>query len=399
MLDIKLIRDEPDVVKRALGKRAADPSLVDAVLDVDARRRKAQARADEMRAEQKKRSGDVAKTQGDDKKTLLASLKQMSDEITGLDEQQRGLESEQRDLLLRIPNITADEVPAGGEENNVEIARWGEPRAFGFEPRDHLDIGEGLDAIDIEAGAKVSGSRFAFLRGAAVRLWLGVKQLALQTLIEQGHVPVLPPVLVRREAMEGTGFFPAAEDQIYLLEKDELYLVGTSEVPLAAMHMNETLDTLPLRYVAHSACFRREAGAAGKDTRGIFRNHQFEKVEMFVFTRPESSWAEHERLVAIEESFLQTLGIPYRAVVLAAGDTGAPSAKTVDLECWFPGQTTYRETTSCSNTTDYQARRLNVKMRGPDGLEPVHTLNGTVATSSRTIAALLENYQRADGGI
>ena len=401
MLDIKLIREEPERVKRALQTRATDPALIDAVLDIDGRRRHAQARADEMRAEQKKRSPAVAKTQGDEKQALIAELKTLSDEITQLEEQQRGLEGEQRELLLTIPNLTADDVPAGDESANVELRRVGEPRAFDFEPRDHLDIGEALGVIDMEAGAKVSGSRFAFLRGGAALLWFAVKQFALDTVRKHGHTPVLPPVLVRRETMEGTGIFPAGEDQIYHLEKDELYLVGTSEVPLAAMHRDEILDAaaLPLRYVAHSACFRREAGAAGKDTRGIFRNHQFEKIEMYVFTTPDVSWDEHERMIGIEEEVMRALGVPYRAMLLAAGDIYAASAKTVDLESWFPGQQRYRETTSCSNTTDYQARRLNIRMRGDKGPVFVHTLNGTVATSSRTVAAIMENNQRADGSI
>ena len=399
MLDIKLIREDPEGVKRALEQRGESADLVDAVLDVDVKRRNAQKQADELRAEQKKQGAGVAKLKGDDKNALLARLKEISESVTQLEEQQRGLEGEQRDLLLHIPNVPHESVPAGDETNNIEIGRWGEPRAFDFEARDHLDLGERLGILGMEAGAKVSGSRFAFLKGGAVRLWFAVKQLATERLIERGHTPVLPPVLVRREAMEGTGFFPAAEDQIYFLEKDDLYLVGTSEVPLAAMHMDEFLDALPMRYVAHSVCFRREAGAAGKDTRGIFRVHQFEKVEMFVFTTPEQSWEEHERLVAIEEEFMKDLGIQYRAVLLAAGDTGAPSAKTIDLEAWFPGQQRYRETTSCSNTTDYQSRRLGIRMKTGKGPVFVHTLNGTVATSSRTIAAIIENYQRADGTI
>jgi seryl-tRNA synthetase len=402
MLDIKLIRDEPGTVKAALVKRHADPASVDEVLAIDERRRALQHRSDELRAEQKRAGKDVAKLQGAEKQALLARLKEISDEIAAADAERARLESEQRALLLRIPNIPDDSVPSGeSEDDNVELRTWGTLREFDFDARDHLDLGEALGVIDTERAARASGSRFAYLKGAAALLWMGLSRFALETAGKHGHTPVLPPVLVRREAMEGTGFFPAAEDQIYHLEKDDLYLVGTSEVPLAAMHMDEILpgDALPLRYVATSSCFRREAGAAGKDTRGIFRLHQFEKVEMFVFCEPERSWEEHEKLVAIEEEILQALKLPYRAMLLCTADLSAPSAKTIDLEAWFPSQRRYRETTSCSNTTDFQARRLNARMRNADGTRVVHTLNGTVATSSRHIAAILENCQRADGSV
>lgn len=399
MLDIRLIREDPEGVKRALATRGVPGDAIDGVVRIDAARREAQAQADQLRAEQRSAGKDVAKLAGDEKQRLLTHLKEISGEIEVTQLNESRYAEELRALLLTVPNVPHPDLPIGGEDANKILREVGTPRVFDHEVRDHLDIGEALGLIDMGSGAKVSGSRFTFLKGAAVQLWFAVKQFAVDTLTRHGHLPVLPPVLVRREAMEGTGFFPAAEDQIYQLEKDELYLVGTSEVPLAAMHMDEIVESLPLRYVAHSACFRREAGAAGKDTRGIFRNHQFEKVEMFVFTTPDASWEEHDRLVAIEEEIMQALGVPYRAVLLATGDTGAPSAKTVDLECWFPGQQRYRETTSCSNTTDYQARRLNVRFRAEGGPAFVHTLNGTVATSSRTIAAILENYQRADGGV
>jgi seryl-tRNA synthetase len=401
LLDLKLIRDEPDRVKNALGSRGVDAAVIDRVLDVDVRRRLHQKLVDDLRAEQKRAGKEVARLEGDEKSALLARLSDLSERIAALEAGMDAEAAELRALLLDIPNIPAPDVPSGDESANVELRRVGVPRAFDFPAKDHLDIGTALGIIDMEAGARTSGSRFSFLRGAAVQLWFAVKQLAMEKLIEHGHAPVLPPVLVRRDVMEGTGIFPAAEEQIYRLEKDDLYLVGTSEVPLAAMHMDQMLDrdALPLRYVAHSVCFRREAGAGGKDTRGIFRNHQFEKIEMYVFTRPEDSWAEHERLVAIEEEIMRALELPYRAVVLATGDIYAASAKTIDLECWFPGQQRYRETTSCSNTTDYQGRRLNVRFKGEKGPVFAHTLNGTVATSSRTIAALLENHQQADGSV
>jgi seryl-tRNA synthetase len=401
MLDIKLFRDDPELLKKQLAVRAVDPALIDQVCDLDVRRRLHQKAIDDLRAEQKRAGKDVARLRGDDKERLLDELKEISDQIAERENEMLASADDLRALLLVIPNVPHPDLPAGDESANVELRTVGEPTSFDFAPRDHLDIGETLGLIDMESGAKVAGSRFTFLKGAAVILWFAVKQLAIETLQRHGHTPVLPPVLVRREAMEGTGIFPAGEDQIYQLEKDELYLVGTSEVPLAAMHMGDMLDAkaLPLRYVAHSACFRREAGAAGKDTRGIFRNHQFEKIEMYVFTRPEDSWAEHERMVGIEEEIMRALGLPYRAMLLATGDIYAASAKTIDLECWFPGQSRYRETTSCSNTTDYQTRRLNIRFKTESGPVFAHALNGTVATSSRTIAAILENYQRSDGTV
>ncbi|MGZ6511239.1 MAG: serine--tRNA ligase, partial [Actinomycetota bacterium] len=273
--------------------------------------------------------------------------------------------------------------------------------SFGFEPKDHLDIGEALGIIDVERGARTSGSRFGYLKGAGAMLWLSLVRYTMDVLMSEGLTPIVPPVLVRREAMEGTGFLPTDEQQIYKTADDDLYLVGTSEVPLAALHMGEVIDadSLPLRYTGISTCFRREAGAHGRDTRGIFRLHQFEKVEMFSFVRAGDSWKEHERLVAIEESILRALELPYRAVNVCAGELGASAAKKVDLEAWFPGQQRYREVTSCSNTTDYQARRLNCRIRTDRGPEFVHTLNGTAVTSSRHVAAIIENHQREDGSI
>lgn len=401
MLDLNLIRNDPEGVRSAIAKRGDAPPIDD-LLAMDAERRAAQARGDELRAEQKNAGREVAKLKGEEKAELLARLKTISDEIAALDQRQSDIKQRLREMLLVIPNIPHGSVPVGaGEEDNVVLRTWGEPPVFDFEPRDHLDIGEALGIIDIERAARASGSRFAYLKGKGAQLWWAVMRFALDTVASHGHTTVVPPVLVRREAMEGTGFVPTGEDQIYQIPADDLYLVGTSEVPLAAMHMDEIIssDDLPIRYVAHSVCFRREAGAHGKDTRGIFRLHQFEKVEMFVFTRPEDSWAEHERLIGIEEQIVQALGLPYRAVALCTGDIGAPSAKTIDLEVWFPGQQRYRETTSCSNTTDYQARRLNVRTRGDGGTVTLHTLNGTAATSSRTVAAILENNQRSDGSV
>lgn len=401
MLDLKLFRDDPDGVAAALRKRGADAPVAE-VIELDAARRVLQAQADQLRAEQKRAGADVAKLAGDEKRELLARLKTLSEQIADTDRKQNDLADRLRALLLVIPNIPHESVPVGtSEDDNVVLRTWGEVPTFDFEPKDHLDIGEALDIIDIERAARTSGSRFSYLKGGGAQLWWAVMRYALDTVTAHGHTPVIPPVLVRREAMEGTGFFPAGEDQIYRIPEDDLYLVGTSEVPLAAMHMDEILDpgALPMRYVAHSACFRREAGAHGKDTRGIFRMHQFEKIEMYVFCRPEDSWAEHERLIGIEEQILRELELPFRSVALCTADMGGPSAKTVDLEVWFPGQGRYRETTSCSNTTDYQARRLNVRYRGEEGMITAHSLNGTAATSSRTVAAILENFQNDDGTV
>jgi seryl-tRNA synthetase len=401
MLDLRLIREDPQGVKAALARRGAGREI-DEILELDARRRDAQSRADDLRAEQKREGKAVAKLQGDEKQALLAKLKELSAAVDAAQKEEADSAARLHELLLVVPNVPHESMPDGQTEDDNEILRVvGDPPEFAFEAKDHLGLGEAMGGIDMEAGARTSGSRFTYLKGPVAKLWWAVARYAVGVCEEAGFTFVLPPVLVRRDAMEGTGFFPAGADQIYTLPDDELYLVGTAEVPLGAAHMGEIIDPdqLPIRYVGHSACFRREAGAAGKDTRGIFRLHQFEKVEMFAFVRPEDSWTEHEKLIAIEEKILRDLELPYRAVALCGGDLGAPSAKTIDLEVWFPGQQRYRETTSCSNTTDYQARRLNTRMRTEDGTEILHTLNGTAATSSRTVAAIMENHQTSDGKI
>ena len=401
MLDLKQLREDPESIRAALARRGGSYPI-DRVLEADARRRAAQGRIDELRAERKKGDKQIAKLQGDEKKKELERLKGLSDEIARLEAEEAAAASELNHGLLEIPNIPHESVPPGAsDEDNVELYRVLEPRAFDFEPKDHLDLGEALGIIDVEHGARTSGSRFAYLKGEGVLLWSALSRYVLDLLATEGFTPVAPPVLVRREAMEGTGFLPTDEQQIYKTADDDLYLVGTSEVPLAALHMGEILDAnaLPMRYAGISSCFRREAGAHGRDTRGIFRLHQFEKVEMFSFVRPADSWEEHDKLIAVEESILRALELPYRAVNVCAGELGAPAAKKVDLEAWFPGQDRYREVTSCSNTTDYQARRLNCRARTDHGPEFVHTLNGTAATSSRHLAAILENHQRADGTV
>lgn len=399
MLDLKLLRDQPDVVRAGLARRGNAISI-DPILEADAQRRAVQTDLDQLRSRQKAASAAVGKATPDERPALLAEAKALSDQVKAAEEQERTLAAQVRDLMLGIPNLPHESAPDGHtEEDASEVRTVGLPHPFDFEVRDHMQIGETLDLIDVERGARTSGSRFAYLKGQLVMLELALVRYALEKLQQKGFTPVVPPVLVRREAMEGTGFLPTDEAQIYKLPEDDLYLVGTSEVPLAALHQNEMLpaDALPLRYAGFSTCFRREAGTYGKDTRGIFRVHQFDKVEMFSFTTPEQSWDEHEFLLSVEEEILSELQIPYRVMNIAAGDLGQPAAKKFDVEAWMPGQAAYREVTSCSNCTDYQARRLNCRIKTPAGPAFVHTLNGTAIAVGRTIIAIMENNQRADG--
>jgi seryl-tRNA synthetase len=404
MLDLKLIRSDPERVKAALARRGA-AEQVDELLALDARRRELLPEVENAQAERKtlsKRIGE-AKQAGEDAEELMASVQGLKEKIeSGKDELEK-VDAELGALALALPNIPDPDAPEGdSDEDAVEIRRVGEPPEFDFEPRDHLEIGTELGLIDMEAGAKLSGSRFAYLKGDLVLLELALVRFAIELVRGEGHEPVVPPVLVREEALEGTGFLPEARDQIYEIPKDELFLTGTSEVALAGLHADEILeaDSLPLRYCGFSTCFRREAGAAGRDTRGIFRVHQFDKVEMFSFVEPAASRDEHERLLAIEERILGELEIPYRVVNVPVGDLGAPAAKKYDCEAWIPSQGRYRELTSCSNTTDYQARRLGARYRPEEGAAPeaVHTLNGTAVAVGRTIIALIENRQERDGG-
>jgi seryl-tRNA synthetase len=311
-------------------------------------------------------------------------------------------EEELRSVLARLPNLPHESAPEGEtDEDNALIREVGEVPSFAFQPRDHVELGDELGLIDLERAAAVSGSRFAYLTGQAVLLQWALVRFCLDRLMPKGFVPVIPPVLVREEAMYGTGFLPTDEAQLYVTREDDLYLVGTSEVPLAGLHLGDILEpeTLPRRYVGYSTCFRREAGTHGKDTRGIFRVHQFDKVEMYSFTRPDESWQEHEFLLSCEEEIVQALELPYRVVNVCTGELGASAAKKYDIEVWLPGQGRYRELTSCSNTTDYQARRLECRVRLEDGNRPVHTLNGTACAIGRTLIALLENHQRQDGSV
>jgi len=403
MLDIKLIRNEPERVREALRRRGEHAeSALDKLLELDRSRREVLVEVEEKRSLRNAVSEQIAqaKKAKQDASDKIAAMREVGEEIKELDARLKQIEAALEDELLQVPNLPEPSAPAGGEEDSVVMHHWGQPRKFDFTPRDHLEIAEKHDLIDMERGARTSGSRFAYLKGDLVFLQFALVQFALQKLASKGFRPAIVPVLVRDEAMYGTGFFPTDLPQVYHIEADGLNLVGTSEVPLAALHMDEILDEndLPVRYVGYSTCFRREAGAAGKDTRGIFRVHQFDKVEMFSFCAPDKSPEEHDFMRSIEEEILQELGLPYRAVNIAAGDLGAPAAKKYDLEAWLPSQERYREVTSCSNCTDYQARRLKVRAKGEKGGPYLlHTLNGTVVAVGRTIIAIMENYQTEDG--
>jgi len=401
MLDLKAMREEPDRFRAGLARRGAADSL-ERALTLDERLRGLKVRVEGLRADQNTANKEIGRATPEERQQKIDALRNVSEQLKELEPQLQETQDQLDHLLLRIPNLPHESVPDGvDDEDNVLIKLEGDPPRFAFDPKDHLDLGERLGAIDTERAARTSGSRFAYLLGPAVWLQFALVRYALDTLAGRGFTPVVPPVLVREEAMYGTGFLPTDESQIYATRDDDLYLVGTSEVPLASFHQDEILDAaaLPTRYAGYSTCFRREAGTYGKDTRGMFRVHQFDKVEMFSFADPDRSWEEHEFLVSIEEEIVAGLGIPYRLMNVCTGELGASAAKKVDLEAWFPGQGRYRELTSCSNCTDYQARRLGVRVRGLDGNRPVHTLNGTACAIGRTIIAILENHQREDGSV
>jgi len=404
VIDLRILRDHPDRVRAAQSKRGAPPELVDRLLDADRRRRSSIADYERMRAEQKTLGKQIAQAQGEQKQDLLTRTKELSGAVKEAESAQAVAEQEFRELWLQLPNLAAEEAPAGGEEDYTVLEHVGTPRDFGaegFEPRDHLELGRLLGAIDVERGAKVSGARFYYLTGVGAQLELALVSMAMEQAASAGFTPMIPPALVKPRAMEGTGFLGQAADDVYYLPTDELYLVGTSEVPLAAYHMDEILDasTLPRRYVAFSPCYRREAGSYGKDTRGIFRVHWFDKVEMFSYTTLEESLAEHERLLGWEKEWLDKLELAYRVIDTAAGDLGLSAARKFDCEAWIPTQGRYREVTSTSNCTDFQSRRLDTRGRFPDGIGPVATLNGTLCAMPRTIIALLETHQQADGSV
>ena len=349
---------------------------------------------------QKEAGREIARLSGPDKVAAIARVAQLAEDYKRLDAEAEELGEQFNQIWATIPNLVDDTAADGTTDaDNQEIKRVGAPPSFDFTPSDFTTIGSSLDLVDMDRGAKVSGSRFGYLKGQAVLLEFALVRYAFDHLVAHGFTPMAPPVLVREQALYGTGFFPADREQVYAVPADDLYLVGTSEVPLAAYHTDEILESLPTRYAGFSTCFRREAGSYGRDTQGLFRVHQFDKVEMFVFTRPEDSREEHDRLLSIEEGIVQGLELPYRVVNVAAGDLGASAAKKFDIEAWFPSQQTYREITSCSNTTDYQARRLKVRYRSESGNQLVHTLNGTAVAIGRMILAILENYQEADGSV
>jgi seryl-tRNA synthetase len=390
LIDLRAARADPEGFRAALARKGAAEAF-DELLAADERWRELETRASDLRAQ--------TKTKGKPSPEQLDQLRELKAELQSVEAEHEEAEQRRQELLDRVPNPPDPSVPDGtAEEDAVEVRRVGEPPAFSFEPRDHLDLATEHGWIDLERAARVSGARFAYRVGEVALLELALYRFALDRLVGKGFIPVLPPVLVREEAMYGTGFLPTDEVNIYKIERDELYLTGTSEVALASFHMGEELDELPRRYAGYSTNFRRESGAAGKDTRGMFRVHQFDKVEMFVFTEPGRSSDEHEALLALEEELVQEVGLPYRVVNVAAGDLGASAAKKYDIEAWFPGQQRYREITSTSNTTDYQARRLGIRFRREGKLEPVHTLNGTAMTA-RWLIALLENFQDEGGEI
>lgn len=399
MIDLKTLRDNPDAVRASQRARGEDEGVVDALLSADERRRSAISRADALRAEQKQFGKQVGKAHGDEREALLGKGKALAAEVKAAEAEQGEAERAFEGLHRAVPNLVHPDVPPGGEDDFVVVKHVGEPRTFDFEPLDHLDLGTRLGAIDMERGAKVSGSRFYFLTGVGAQLQLALLNLAAAQATANGFQLMIPPVLVRPEIMGGTGFLGAHAAEVYRLEEDDLYLVGTSEVPLAGYHADEILTAMPRRYAGWSTCFRREAGSYGKDTRGIIRVHQFDKIEMFVYTTPEEAEAEHARLLAWEEEMLARIEVPYRVIDTAAGDLGSSAARKFDCEGWLPSQQAYRELTSTSNCTTFQARRLAVRFRGADNRPQIAaTLNGTLATT-RWIVAILENHQQADGSV
>ncbi|QNE76142.1 serine--tRNA ligase [Streptomyces finlayi] len=404
MIDLRLLREDPDRVRASQRARGEDVALVDALLSADELRRSSGVRFDELRSEQKQLGKLIPKATPDERAELLKKADQLKAEVRAADAAQDEADAAAKRLLLQLGNIVHEDVPVGGEEDFVVLETHGTIRDFGaegFAPKDHLELGEALGAIDMERGAKVSGSRFYYLTGIGALLELALVNAAIAQATEAGFIPMLTPALVRPRAMEGTGFLGQASADVYHLEKDDFYLVGTSEVPLAAYHMDEIVeaDKLPLRYAGFSPCFRREAGTYGKDTRGIFRVHQFDKVEMFSYVDPADAEAEHRRLLDWEKQWLTSLELPFQVIDVASGDLGASASRKFDCEAWIPTQGKYRELTSASNCDGFQARRLSVRMRDGKKVQPLATLNGTLCAVPRTIVAILENHQLADGSV
>jgi seryl-tRNA synthetase len=401
MIDIKLIRENPELIRSSQRGRGEDESIVDRLLELDTKRRDAIAAFEALRAEQNILSKSVGAAKGDEKNALLEQAKSLAAKVKDADSKRAEIEAQTTEVSKLLSNVLDPDAPIGGEADFKVIEHVGEPRKFDFEPKDHVELGKLLGAIDTERGAKVAGARSYYLTGPGAMLELALVNYAITQATKAGFIPVIPPVLVNPPAMEGTGFLGQAAENVYHIEKDDVYLVGTSEVPLAAYHMDETLDAtrLPLRYTGYSPCFRREAGSYGKDTRGIIRVHQFEKVEMFVFCKPEDAKEEHKRLLQWEKDFLNAMELPYRVLDIASGDLGSSANRKFDIEAWIPTQNAYREVTSTSNCTEFQARRLNIRMKDENGSRPLATLNGTLVAVPRMIVAILENNQNADGSV
>ncbi len=404
MIDLRVLRDNAELAREAQRRRGAPPELVDEILRADESRRSAIAAFERLRAEQKELGRQVASVSGTDKEQLLVRVREVAGQVKSAEATQAARKDDFAAVMRQLPNLASPEAPAGGEDDFVVLEHVGQPRDFaaeGFEPLDHLELGRRLQLFDVERGAKVSGARFYYLTGDGAMLELALVQLALQRAQAAGFRPMIPPALVKPRAMDGTGYLGQAAADVYYLPDDDLYLVGTSEVPLAAYHSDEILDadTLPRRYAGFSPCYRKEAGSYGKDTRGIFRVHWFDKVELFSYTTVEESYAEHQRLLQWEKDWLTDLELPFRVIDVAAGDLGLSAVRKFDCEAWIPAQGKYRELTSTSNCTEFQARRLGIRGRFEDGIRPLATLNGTACAMTRTIVAVLENHQQPDGSV
>jgi len=402
VIDLKTLRENPDAIRHSQKVRGEDVAVVDQLIEADALSRTALSEFETIRAEQNALSKAVGAAKGDEKTALLENAKELANKVKAADAKRSELEAKAREYLLKISNLIDLEAPVGGEEDFKVLEEIGKPRDFkseGFEPKDHVELGKLLKAIDTERGAKVAGSRSYYLTGPGAMLEFALVNFAISSAVKAGFIPVIPPVLVNPAAMEGTGFLGQAAENVYHLEEDDVYLVGTSEVPLAAYHMDEIVENLPIRYAGYSSCFRREAGTYGKDTRGIIRVHQFDKVEMFSFIKPEDAKAEHLRLLEWEKDFLKAMEVPFRVIDVASGDLGSSAIRKFDCEAWIPTQNAYREVTSTSNCTEFQARRLNIRYRDESGTKPVATLNGTLVAVPRMIVAILENHQNKDGSI
>ncbi|HDI07860.1 MAG TPA: serine--tRNA ligase [Candidatus Bathyarchaeota archaeon] len=409
MLDIKLIRENPEMVKQNLVKRGdmEKLELLEKLIQYDKEWREKTTRLNELRRRRNELTAHIAniRKEGKDASTEIAEAKKIDNEITALEKDVDALRTQIRDILMVLPNLLHESVPVGKDENdNVPIRTWGEPPKFDFPVKDHIDLGLGLDIMDVERAGKIAGARFFYLKREGVLLDLALINFALNEMVKKGYVPIEPPFLMRRRPYEGVIALTDFEDTLYKIEGEDLYLIATSEHPMAAMYMNEVLNAeqLPIKFVGISTNFRKEAGAHGRDTRGIFRTHQFNKVEQFIFCKPEDSWKMHEELIRNAEELIQKLGLPYRVVNVCTGDIGTVAAKKYDLEVWMPAQNAYREAISCSNCTDYQARRLNIRYREKEGAPPkgfVHTLNSTAIATGRTMVAILENYQQKDGSV